>query len=311
MQGVSKTIAAGSASPLNDGWHPKDGKLLTSLDWHARALGIASVAKTASLCMNPPVFIRHLYKAMSTALCCNRFALYVIDADGRQMVECSSVMDVNFSLGNSAVRMPKDWGRTEIIMEGTPEIVDCQSPRADDYVTDELLAYGCNMLLVAPLVEGAESFGVYCAMYESMQPITDQDIEYARILGQVAGPLINSISWRPSWNDMPGNPPAEIPVVLTRDVVEAPPDSVSVHITQKAREELVEKDHRLTKRERELMELIADGLSNQEIANQLYLSNSTVKKYVASLMRKIGAQNRVQIAAHAIEMRLLDDRVFK
>lgn len=59
------------------------------------------------------------------------------------------------------------------------------------------------------------------------------------------------------------------------------------------------------------MELIADGLSNQEIANQLYLSNSTVKKYVASLMRKIGAQNRVQIAAHAIEMRLLDDRVFK
>ena len=84
-----------------------------------------------------------------------------------------------------------------------------------------------------------------------------------------------------------------------------------MHITQKAREELVEKDHRLTKRERELMELIADGLSNQEIANQLYLSNSTVKKYVASLMRKIGAQNRVQIAAHAIEMRLLDDRVFK
>ena len=79
----------------------------------------------------------------------------------------------------------------------------------------------------------------------------------------------------------------------------------------KAREELFEKDRLLSKRERELMELIADGFSNQEIANQLFLSNSTVKKYVASLMRKLDVDNRVQIATHAIEMRLLDDRVFR
>ena len=50
----------------------------------------------------------------------------------------------------------------------------------------------------------------------------------------------------------------------------------------------------LTEREREVLVLIAKGLSNTEIARKLFLSEATVKGYVSSVLGKIGAVNRVQ-----------------
>lgn len=291
---------------------PAKEKLLTSLDWRERAQCIANVAKTAAQCANPPAFIRQLYRAMSHALCSDLFNLYLMDTYGNQMVECASLMDMNSLSMGKVARMPKDLGRIQIIMDGAAEIVDCLNPRTDDYVTDELLSFDCRMLLVAPLVIESESIGIYCAMYDEMLPMTAQDMDYALMLGQVVGPLVNNLNWRPRWDGVPESATSAIASSpAPNEVHYAHPNAVSVHFTQKAREELLAKDKLLSKRERQLMELIADGLSNQEIADQLYLSNSTIKKYVASLMRKIGANNRVQIAAHAIEMRLLDDRLFK
>lgn len=249
---------------------------------------------------------------MSHALCSDLFNLYLMDTYGNQMVECASLMDMNSLSMGKVARIPKDLGRIQIIMDGAAEIVDCLNPRTDDYVTDELLSFDCRMLLVAPLVIESESIGIYCAMYDEMLPMTAQDMDYALMLGQVVGPLVNNLNWRPRWDGVPESATSAIASSpAPNEVHYAHPNAVSVHFTQKAREELLAKDKLLSKRERQLMELIADGLSNQEIADQLYLSNSTIKKYVASLMRKIGANNRVQIAAHAIEMRLLDDRLFK
>lgn len=52
----------------------------------------------------------------------------------------------------------------------------------------------------------------------------------------------------------------------------------------------------LTEREREVAEAVAAGLSNTEIAEQLYLSIPTVKSHVGRLFTKLGVDNRVQIA---------------
>lgn len=52
----------------------------------------------------------------------------------------------------------------------------------------------------------------------------------------------------------------------------------------------------LTEREREVPEAVAAGLSNTEIAEQLYLSIPTVKSHVGRLFTKLGVDNRVQIA---------------
>jgi DNA-binding NarL/FixJ family response regulator len=56
----------------------------------------------------------------------------------------------------------------------------------------------------------------------------------------------------------------------------------------------------LTERERELLKLIAKGQSNQEIANQLYLSLGTVKSYVRIILNKLSVDDRVQAAAKAV-----------
>jgi DNA-binding NarL/FixJ family response regulator len=56
---------------------------------------------------------------------------------------------------------------------------------------------------------------------------------------------------------------------------------------------------RMTKREREVVELIAAGLSNKEIANKLQLSIYTIKSHVHNILEKMALNTRVQIAIYA------------
>jgi DNA-binding NarL/FixJ family response regulator len=56
----------------------------------------------------------------------------------------------------------------------------------------------------------------------------------------------------------------------------------------------------LSSREREVLSLIARGCDNTEIAQRLYLSQSTVKSHVSRLLDKIGVGNRVQAATFAV-----------
>ena len=55
---------------------------------------------------------------------------------------------------------------------------------------------------------------------------------------------------------------------------------------------------RLTPREREVAALIADGLSNKQIAKRMAISVGTVKHYVHQILEKTGLQGRVAIATH-------------
>jgi DNA-binding NarL/FixJ family response regulator len=57
----------------------------------------------------------------------------------------------------------------------------------------------------------------------------------------------------------------------------------------------------LTDREREVLGLIATGLSNEEIAGQIYVSPSTVKTHAARAMMKLGARDRAQLVVFAYE----------
>ena len=55
----------------------------------------------------------------------------------------------------------------------------------------------------------------------------------------------------------------------------------------------------LSRRERELMTLLHDGLSNKQIAGRLNLAEQTVKNHVHRILRKVGAPDRLAIVARA------------
>jgi DNA-binding NarL/FixJ family response regulator len=57
----------------------------------------------------------------------------------------------------------------------------------------------------------------------------------------------------------------------------------------------------LTERELGVVRLVAQGLSNAEIAGRLYLSEATVKSHVARILARLGRRDRVQIAVYAYE----------
>ena len=67
------------------------------------------------------------------------------------------------------------------------------------------------------------------------------------------------------------------------------------------RERARQPDEPLTEREEEVLATVARGRTNSEIAAELHISLSTVKTHVASLMTKLGARNRVEIAMWAHE----------
>jgi two-component system nitrate/nitrite response regulator NarL len=56
----------------------------------------------------------------------------------------------------------------------------------------------------------------------------------------------------------------------------------------------------LTPREHEVLELLARGMGNPEIARALYLSEHTVKNHVSSLLAKLQVENRIQAAVRAV-----------
>jgi DNA-binding NarL/FixJ family response regulator len=62
---------------------------------------------------------------------------------------------------------------------------------------------------------------------------------------------------------------------------------------------------RLTDREREVLQLIAVGRDNSQIAEELFISVQTVKNHVGNILAKLEVENRIQAAVHAVRRRLV------
>ena len=65
------------------------------------------------------------------------------------------------------------------------------------------------------------------------------------------------------------------------------------------------KEERLTYRELEVVEMICKGMSNQEVADTLFLSEKTVKNHLTNIFRKIGVTDRTQAVLYAIKNKMV------
>jgi DNA-binding NarL/FixJ family response regulator len=90
--------------------------------------------------------------------------------------------------------------------------------------------------------------------------------------------------------------------------VAAGQSTLDAHTAQRVMERLRERTAgpdpaaALSGQEKRVLELIGEGLTNRQIAEQMFLSEKTAKNYVSSLLAKLGMQRRSQAAAFAARM---------
>ena len=89
----------------------------------------------------------------------------------------------------------------------------------------------------------------------------------------------------------------EVPVLVP---VEAAAAAAPFRVNEKKRDDLG-----ITRREMEILELVAEGLSNREIAERLFVSENTVKTHSSRLFDKLGARRRTQAVQMGKEARLI------
>ena len=61
----------------------------------------------------------------------------------------------------------------------------------------------------------------------------------------------------------------------------------------------------ITKREEEVLQLIADGCSTPEVAQKLFISQKTVKNHLAAIYQKLDARDRTQAVVRAVRMGII------
>lgn len=66
--------------------------------------------------------------------------------------------------------------------------------------------------------------------------------------------------------------------------------------------------YELSRRELEVAVLVAGGLTNQQIAEQLFISNNTVKRHLERIFRRLGMRNRLQLAVAVYRAARLSER---
>ena len=75
---------------------------------------------------------------------------------------------------------------------------------------------------------------------------------------------------------------------------------------EQKKERVKAEDYSITEREFEVLRYVADGLSNDEITEKLFISRNTVKNHIASLLSKLALKDRTQIAVFALKKNMIN-----
>jgi DNA-binding NarL/FixJ family response regulator len=106
---------------------------------------------------------------------------------------------------------------------------------------------------------------------------------------------------------VPKSAPSDEVVAAARHAAVKPASFVASDLAEAMHRRLHPTGPQLTRREREVLDLLAEGLGVSNIAGKLFISESTTKTHVSKLYDKLGATNRAQAIMAAVRAGLLDD----
>ena len=106
---------------------------------------------------------------------------------------------------------------------------------------------------------------------------------------------------------VPKSAPSDDVVAAARHAAATPSSFVAADLAEARQRRMHPTGPPLTRREREVLDLLADGLGVSSIARKLYISESTTKTHVSKLYDKLGASNRAQAIMSAVRAGLLSD----
>lgn len=161
------------------------------------------------------------------------------------------------------------------------------------------------MDLVMPEMDGIEATHKICGSYPGVKVIvltsfTEDEKVFAAIKAGAVGYLLKDIS------------PPELAKAI--QAVHSGETHLHPEITKKLMNQFVSPKSdieitpdELTPREMEVLQLIAQGLSNKELANKLTISEKTVKTHLSSIFSKLHLSDRTQAAIYALKHNLVPD----
>lgn len=130
--------------------------------------------------------------------------------------------------------------------------------------------------------------GVACLMLTSF---TDDEALIDSVVAGAAGYVLKQVRG----NELL----TSIRTVAAGGTLVAPDVTARVLDRLRAREQTDDPQARLTRREHDILRLLADGLTNREIAAELFLAEKTIKNNLSNLLAKLGMQRRTQAAVYA------------
>ena len=131
-----------------------------------------------------------------------------------------------------------------------------------------------------------------------MLTVSDDDTLFEALQAGAQGYLLKSLSAEEFLEMLEGAARGE--AALTRKTATRLIDGLA-----KGKRRTEEPQHRLTPRELALLELVVSGMSNKAIAQEMSISENTVKYYMKSILQKLGARNRTEAAALALREGLI------
>ncbi|MGO8685230.1 MAG: response regulator [Thermoleophilia bacterium] len=154
------------------------------------------------------------------------------------------------------------------------------------------------MDLVMPVMDGATATAAIrrrcpCAKVVALTSFSDEDIIEGALRAGAVGYVLKTVSGQ------------EIAAAIRAAHAGNPTlSSVATRTLMRVMSDGDRPAEALSKREREVLALVAQGLSNNEIAARLFLASSTVKTHVSRILAKLGASTRTEAAAYGIRHRL-------